>query len=126
MGSMWDVLPRTSEPLGRITVGREGDGYVLRLAGEIDTATVEAYQQPPLDASAISVIDLTEVEFLGSSGLSFLIRQTKPARERGLLPSLRGLTAHTQRILQITGALAMFQPVAEANGGRSTFSQQSA
>ena len=112
MGSMWDVLPRPSEPLGRITVGWEGDGYVLRLAGEIDTATVEAYQQPPLDASAISVIDLTEVEFLGSSGLSFLIRQTKPARDRGLLPALRGLTAQTQRLLQITGAINMFQSVA--------------
>jgi anti-sigma B factor antagonist len=123
---MWEFLSRPSEPLGRITAEWDRDGYVLRLAGEIDTATVEAYQEPPLDAPVISVIDLSEVEFLGSSGLAFLVRQTQHARDRGLLPAVRGLTSQTRRILQITGAMTMFQPVAEANGGRSTVARQSA
>src|SRR3954447_24478429 len=123
---MWDSLPRTSQPLGRITVERDGDGQVLRLTGDIDAATVDAYEQPPLDASVISTVDLTGVDFLSSSGVALLIRQTKPARDRGHLPALRGLNRRAQRILQLTGALNLFQPVAEASGARSTVSQRSA
>jgi anti-anti-sigma factor len=123
---MWDLLPRTSEWLGRITVQRDGDGHVLRLVGDIDAATIDAYEQSPLDASLISAVDLTGVDFLSSSGVTFLIRQTKPARDRGHLPVLRGLSRRTQRILQLTGALGMFQPVAEATGDSPTVSQRSA
>jgi anti-anti-sigma factor len=123
---MWDLLPRTSEWLGRITVQRDGDGHVLRLVGDIDAATIDAYEQSPLDASLISAVDLTGVDFLSSSGVTFLIRQTKPARDRGHLPVLRGLSRRTQRILQLTGALSMFQPVAEATGDSPTVSQRSA
>jgi len=110
---MWDFVPRTSPPLGRITVERDGDGHVLlRLAGDIDAATVDAYVEPQLGASVISVIDLTEVEFLSSSGVAFLIRRTQFSRERGFLPAVRSLSTRAQRILQLTGALNMFQPVA--------------
>jgi anti-sigma B factor antagonist len=124
---MWDLVPPTSQPLGRITVERDGDGHVLlRLAGDIDAATVDAYEEPQLGASVISVIDLTEVEFLSSSGVAFLIRRTQSSRERGLLPAVRGLSTRAQRILQLTGALNLFQPVAEASGARSTVSQRSA
>jgi anti-anti-sigma factor len=123
---MWDLLPRTSKPLGRITVQRDGDGQVLRLVGDVDAATIDAYEQPPLDASPISAVDLTGVDFLSSSGVAFLIRQTKPARDRGHLPVLRGLSRRTQRILQLTGALSMFQPVAEATDDSPTVSQRSA
>src|SRR4051794_37757453 len=123
---MWDLLPQTSEPLGRITVKRDGDGDVLRLVGGIDAATLNAYGQPPIAASLISAVDLTGVAFLSCSGVAFLTRQTKPARDRGHLPALRGLSRRSQRILELTGALSMFQPVAEATDDSPTVSQRSA
>src|SRR3954449_11163546 len=123
---MWDLLPRTSHPLGLITVECDGDGQVLRLVGDIDAPTIDSYEQPPLDASVISAVDLTGVDFLSCSGVAFLIRQTKPARDRGHPPALRGLNRRTQRILELTGALSMFPPVAEATDDSPTVSQRSA
>src|SRR3954464_15942164 len=105
---MWHLVPPTSQPLGRITVERDGDGHVLlRLAGDIDAATVDAYQEPQLGASVICVSDLTEVEFLSSSGVAFLIRRTQFSRERGLLPADPGLSTRAQRILQLNDHLNM-------------------
>jgi anti-anti-sigma factor len=122
---MGALSPLTAQPLGHITVEWDRDSYVLRLAGDIDDATVDAYQEPPFDASVIGVIDLTEVEFLSSSGVAFLIRQTQPLRDRGHLPAVRGLSARTQRVLQLTGAITMFQPVVQATRA-SCVSQRSA
>jgi len=124
---MSDLVPRTSQPLGRITVERDGDGHVvMRLAGDIDAATVDACEEPQLGASVISTVDVTGVDFLSSSGVALLIRQTKPARDRGHLPALRGLNRRTQRILLLTGALGLFRPVVEATDDCPTVSQRSA
>jgi anti-anti-sigma factor len=95
--------------LGCVTVGWEGDTQVLRLAGDIDTDAVVAFEQSGVsDGRVISVVDLKEVTFLSSSGVALLIRQTQPARDQGHLPMLRGLTHPFRRILQLTGAVALF------------------
>ncbi len=95
--------------LGCITMGWEGDTQVLRLVGDIDTDAVIAFEQSGVsDGRVISVVDLEEVTFLSSTGISLLIRQTQPARDRGDLPVLRGLTDPARRILQITGTTALF------------------
>jgi len=97
--------------LGCITFGREGDTQVLRLVGDIDTDAVIAFEQSGVaDGRLISVVDLKEVTFLSSTGMAFLIRQTQPARDRGHLPVLRGLTGPARRILQLTGTMALFHP----------------
>jgi anti-anti-sigma factor len=95
--------------LGCITMGREGDTPVLRLAGDIDTDAVTAFEQSGVsDGRVISIVDLEEVTFLSSAGIALLIRQTQPARDGGDLPVLRGLTNRSRRILQITGTMALF------------------
>ncbi len=96
--------------LGCITVGWEGDNPVLRLAGDIDTDAVLAFEQSGVsDSHVITVVDLTDVTFLSSTGVAFVIRQTQSAREQGHLPVLRGLTHSTRRILQLTGTSALFR-----------------
>ena len=93
-------------------MGWEGDTQVLRLAGDIDTDAVIAFEQSGVsDGPVISVVDLKEVTFLSSTGLALLIRQTQPTRDRGELPVLRGLTDRARRILQITGTTALFRGV---------------
>ncbi len=102
------VQPALPE-LGCITIGLEGDTQVLRLVGDIDTDAVIAFEQSGVsDGRAISVIDLEKVTFLSSTGIALLIRQTQPARHRGDLPVLRGLTDQARRILQITGTTTLF------------------
>ena len=94
-------------------MGREGDAQVLRLAGDIDTDAVIAFERAGVaDGRLIRVVDLQEVTFLSSTGVAFLIRQTQAAREQGHVPQLRGLTASTRRILQLTGTLALFDVAA--------------
>ena len=100
------VLPE----LGTIMLDREGDTEVLRLVGDIDTDAVIAFEHSGAsDGRVISVVDLQAVTFLSSTGIALLIRQTQPARERGDLPVLRGLTDRARRLLHITGTTALFR-----------------
>ncbi len=91
-------------------MGWEGGTQVLRLVGDIDTEAVTAFEQSGVsDGRVVNVVDLEEVTFLSSTGVSLLIRQTQPARDRGELPVLRGLTHPARRILQITGTAPLFR-----------------
>jgi len=95
--------------LGCITVAWEGDTQVMRLAGDIDTDAVIAFEQSGVsDGRVFRLVDLSEVTFLSSSGVALLIRHTQRAREGGSLPVLRGLTGSARRILQLAGALPLF------------------
>lgn len=114
---MWDLAPLSAPALGRITVEHGRGGHaLLRLVGDIDAATINAYGQRAQGTSLISAIDLTEVEFLSSSAVSFVIRQTRPFRERGHLPVMRGMSPRARRVLELTGAMTMFRSVAQATG----------
>jgi anti-anti-sigma factor len=99
---------------GRISVDHEDDTGVLRLAGEIDDATIAAYEEglgaseASGAATVISVVDLAEVTYFSSAGVSFLLRQTRAARDEGRPPALRGLVDPARRILQLTGVTPLF------------------
>src|SRR3954452_9322628 len=108
------------QPLGRVIVDWEAGVRVLRLVGEIDALTVdsvEAEQMRPALAEArrtrtVSVVDLSEVTYLSSTAVGFLLRQTRAIRERGELPVLRGLNRHTARVLALTGVRNQLQHAA--------------
>lgn len=106
---MISLVPISLPSAGRITV-ESGEGTpVLRLVGEIDAETVTAFQRDhsPVGEVLTEVI-LSEVRFLSSSAVAFLIRQTQPVRDRGQLPLLRGVSAPARRVLQLTGAIELF------------------
>lgn len=82
---------------------------MLRLVGEIDAETVAAYRREHTAVTEpISAVDLTEVRFLSSSAVAFLIRQTQTLRERGQLPVLCGVSSRARRVLELTGASELF------------------
>lgn len=94
---------------GSITVELQNGGRLLRLVGEIDAETVAGYHCPPgADSGEVCAVDLTEVRFLSSSAVSFLIRQTQAARARGELPVVHGVSRSARRVLEMTGASALF------------------
>jgi anti-sigma B factor antagonist len=101
--------------IGEIRVEIESEARVLLLAGEIDDAAIAAFEEAPVASGSypppgdvIDVVDLTEVTYFSSAGVSFLLRQTKEARKRGHRPTLRGLTNPARRILQLTGVIELF------------------
>lgn len=90
-----------------------GDICVVTVAGEVDMVTtpcLRAHLQRQLErAGSILVIDLTGVEFLGSSGLAVLVETLDMARERGtglrLVCNSRGVL----RPLEATGLTELFE-----------------
>lgn len=81
---------------------------MLALVGEVDFETVAAYQRRHVETTEIVAVDLTEVSFLSSSAVSFVIRQTQAARDRGQRPVIRGVSAPARRVLELVGAIQLF------------------
>ena len=107
-----------------ISRSRVGGASVLTIGGEIDLDTApllhEAVTACPED---ICVVDLTEVTFLGSAGLTALLDVTVRAKARQA--SLRIVVDANQAVIrpiEITGLdreLALFHSVDEALQARS-------
>lgn len=83
------------------------------LRGDLDVATV-AVAEAAL-AGGFDVLDLSELEFLDSSGVRILLLARQ---ERATAPVLRGLHGQARRILQMTGVAEMFV-VEDAAGSAS-------
>jgi anti-anti-sigma factor len=102
-----------SEPLGGIDLVDGDDGPVLRLRGEIDTATVDAW-----DASGTGVgrtpvaVDVSGTTFLDCRGLRLVVRETEAARRSGRIPELRSPSRFVRRLVDIAGAGPLFATVA--------------
>lgn len=73
----------------------------------LDAAIVEQEAQLPADGAI--VIDLTDVQFIDSSGLRSLLGASRRADERAGTVVLRSPSAAVQRLLEITGTSGQFE-----------------
>jgi anti-sigma B factor antagonist len=102
------VTSQTDEVI--CTSDRHGDAVVVRLTGTVDYATVRrvcgALERAFADLSARAVIvDLSEVEFLGSAGIGALVDAVQARRDGGV-ETLRVVVDDTRpviRPIQLTG-----------------------
>jgi anti-sigma B factor antagonist len=113
---MPQMTPTCDSTVGGITVAMVDGQWVLRLSGEIDsdviatcgdvlsTSMCGAQTGEPL----ITTVDLTEVTFLSSAGLGFLLRHTEATRRAGRMPVLRGATRPARRVMELTGVDRLF------------------
>jgi len=91
----------------RLEVRGEGRATVIAVSGELDLASSPALQEE-LDRVASSdsellIIDLRELDFMDSTGLSVLVRAHLRAEEHGRqLAMVRG-PQQVQRLLSLTG-----------------------
>lgn len=108
---MTALVPVWLPSAGCITVVDQDGVPALKLVGEIDAETVSAYERVRSSFAEVAVVDLSEVTFLSSSAVSFLIRQTQPVRGRGDLPAIAGVSAHARRVLELLGATRLFAPL---------------
>lgn len=84
---------------------------ILRVIGEIDLANVEelkAAVRPCLQASNAVELDLSDLEFIDSSGLGAFVQLRSEAQLQGATLVLRNLRANIHRIFEITGLAAVF------------------
>ena len=105
------------EPGLRVTVefvpGSDDSGPVLRLSGEVDIQTspvLDEQLRSVLGEGATSiVIDLADVTFLDSTGLSVLVAGLKRCQKVGGTVRLVSLRPNVRRVLEITGLTDAFQ-----------------
>jgi anti-sigma B factor antagonist len=103
------------------TIGPAGDCAVLRLTGEVDLYTAPMLRERIRELAAGGAVhliaDLSQVDFLDSTGLGVLVGSLRRLREDGGSLALVITTPRILRIFQITGltkALAAWPSVTDA------------
>jgi anti-sigma B factor antagonist len=93
-------------------MAEEGGGVVLRPSGDLDLATVEAFrlsvQTALVDEPAALVIDLTDVDFLDSSGIAVLAVALRTQRARGARIAATNPQSIVRRALELVGLDLIF------------------
>lgn len=89
-----------------------GGTRVVAVAGEVDMGTTprlrSALQQELGSTRSMLVVDLSEVQFLGSSGLAVLVETKGAAGERGIPLRLVCSSREVLRPLEATGLTELF------------------
>ena len=95
-----------------VSVSGAEQAYEVRLLGELDMSTAPQLRDELLrlasDGAREVTVDLSELQFMDSTGLSVLITGLKRLRERGGDLALRSPTPSTRRVLEITGLTEVF------------------
>lgn len=85
----------------------QGQAYVLAVSGELDLAAASSLEEELSHAlesgSQVIVIDLKDLDFIDSTGLSVLVGAHQRAQEAGLQLGLVNPGAQVERLLSLTG-----------------------
>jgi anti-anti-sigma factor len=96
------------------TIGTNGDGRLrVRLRGEIDFQSAQVVREAIHSAAPEGddplVLDLTDLKYIDSSGISALVSAARQARARGGRLRLEGVSPHVRFLLSVTGFTRLFQ-----------------
>lgn len=95
-----------------VTITQAGTAAVVRLSGDLDVATAPGLWEQLLGLSGQGVravtLDLAELDFIDSSGLSVLVAASKHLRERDGDLMLLSPKPSTRKVLEITGLTDVF------------------
>ena len=96
----------------RVVVSGAALAYEVRLLGELDMSTATELRERLIGLAADGptqvTVDLSELAFVDSTGLSVLITGLKRFRQQGGDMALRSPTPATRRVLEITGLTEVF------------------
>jgi anti-sigma B factor antagonist len=91
----------------RVEVHNRGRAIVIAVGGELDLASgpeLEAeLQRVSAPATELLVVDLSELEFMDSTGLSILVREHQRLTGEGCRMGLVRGSPQVQRLLELTG-----------------------
>jgi anti-sigma B factor antagonist len=103
-----------------LTVTRDGDHAIARLAGEFDmsaTFTIEPALERAVAETGVRAltVDLSGLTFIDSTGIGILLRLESEAKARGTKLTIVPAPADVQRVFQVAGvadALPFTKPAA--------------
>ena len=109
--------PKTFDPPApgqlAIAVKREAESVVVSLTGELDLATVEAFDRRLREAESASpvklVVDLGRLAFMDSTGLQTLLRAAERAHSNEYELALRRGPNQVQRVFELTRTTEAFK-----------------
>lgn len=91
----------------RLETSNRNGASVIRIFGELDLATSpgleEELDRVAAEAVPLIIVDLAELEFMDSTGLSVLVRAHQRAEEAGQRFGLVNSSQQVQRLLTLTG-----------------------
>jgi len=101
-----------STPPFRLTVGESANPAVVSLEGELDLAAAPQLRECLValteNGATDIVLDVAQLEFIDSTGLSVLVMALNRTRAAGGSTVLRHPSHSVMRLLEITGLLAVF------------------
>lgn len=104
--------PMGGEPREFAVEVAEGEPTVVRIRGEVDLYTAPRLRERLDDVVSGQdqqvVVDLTDMDFIDSTGLGVLVGALKQVRERGGDMVLRNASRSTHKILEIAGLTKLF------------------
>lgn len=107
---MTDDLVRSGRAVGLLTITTELNAgeHTIALMGELDLANADAVEAELERAAATDcrsiVLDLSQLEFMDSSGVALLMRATQSARADSNRLAIVRPPERVMRVLHLTGA----------------------
>jgi anti-sigma B factor antagonist len=96
----------------RVVVSSDDGSHEIRLEGELDLGTAPQLRDElarlTADGARLVTVDLSDLAFIDSTGLSVLITGLKRLRQQGGDMALRSPTPSTRKVLEITGLTEVF------------------
>ena len=96
----------------QVVVSNVDSQYEVRLLGELDMSTAPQLRDHLVrlasDGAGVVTLDLSDLAFIDSTGLSVLITALKHLRQQGGDLALRSPTPGTRKVLEITGLTEVF------------------
>ncbi len=86
-------------------MSREGPRAVLHLRGELDVSSSAALEDElqRINGASLVVLDLTQLEFIDSTGLGVLVKTHQRMRDEGDQLAVVEGTGQVKRLLELTG-----------------------
>jgi anti-sigma B factor antagonist len=89
-----------------VTVSSDGDRSTVALRGELDLSGVDrarqAIEQAEANPSPLLVLDLSELEFIDSTGLEVMLRAARRAHDSGRRLIVARPSRYVRRLLEMT------------------------
>jgi anti-sigma B factor antagonist len=111
----------TPDDLASVSIEDLGAVVVVRMSGEIDGSTADLVGEPLFScletAPSAVVVDLTNLQFMGSTGLNILVRAHETALSRAIALRIVASTRAVLHTVEISGLdtyLPMSRSVPEA------------
>ncbi|MGY1772504.1 STAS domain-containing protein [Blastococcus sp. SYSU D00813] len=97
------------EPIGSITVVAENGRCVAHLIGDVDAALIAACGGPSvLDEQDVAAVDVSQLGYIDSTGLTLLVRWAQSRTRRGERPVIEGMTPRFAKVLSVSGLTSTF------------------